>query len=434
MSQITIDKLAFGGSGIGRIDGKACFIPFTAPGDIAEISITKDKRSYSEGILKRLLNSSRFRIKPLCSVFGSCGGCNWQHISYEEQCLQKEQIFADTLWRFARVAAEKIKPVLKAPSPYNYRQRVQLKVSFTGRDLSLGFYRSASHQVVDLPGRCEIAAFPLNIALDEVRSLLTSFSEPHKVPQIDLVSSTAGQVSMIFHYIGDDNEGVSRYLAESSRRFTSIHSISLKSGRKSSIMHISGAERVAYTVPDSTGGDMEIFFAPDGFSQINLEQNRKIIDSIIDFCSITAPDNILDLYCGNGNFSLPLSKISKRIVGFESFEKSVSLAEYNARHNGINHASYFCKDSAAGVDQLADYGEVFDLVIIDPPRAGADSIAGKLVKVSAKHLIYISCDPPTLSRDIATLQKSGFEVMSIQPVDMFPQTYHLESITFLRIK
>ncbi len=432
MSLITIEKLAFGGSGFGRIDGKACFVPYTAPGDVADISITKDKRSFSEGVLKELLKSSDSRIQPLCPVFGNCGGCDWQHITYEEQCRQKELIFADTLWRIARVEASRIKPLLRAPSPFNYRQRVQLKVSTAGGKLSLGFHRSASHYVVDLPGRCEIAAPALNMALDEVRALLASYIEPHNVPQIDLVASSDGQVSLVLHYIGDDKEKLSSYLAETGKSLRMIHSVSVRAGRKSSLINVFGVEKVGYTVPDSTGGEMELYFSPDSFSQVNFVQNRSIINSIIDFCSVTAPRSILDLFCGNGNFSLPLAKNSKRIVGFETFEKSVSFAEFNARSNGITNARYFNRDSAAGVDEAASTGETFDLVIIDPPRSGADAISGKLVKIAASHIIYISCDPPTLSRDLATLKKSGFEVMSVQPVDMFPQTYHLESITFLK--
>jgi 23S rRNA (uracil1939-C5)-methyltransferase len=175
-----------------------------------------------------------------------------------------------------------------------------------------------------------------------------------------------------------------------------------------------------------------LYFSPDSFSQVNFVQNRSIVSSIIDFCSVTAPRSILDLFCGNGNFSLPLAKTSKRIVGFETSEKSVSLAEFNAHSNGITNAGYFSRDSAVGVDEAANAGEFFDLVIIDPPRSGADAISAKLVKIASSHIIYISCDPPTLSRDLATLKKSGFEIMSVQPVDMFPQTYHLESITFLK--
>lgn len=432
MSVINIEKLAFGGSGFGRIDGKACFVPYTAPGDVADILITRDKRSYSEGVLQKLLKSSDFRTLPPCPVFGSCGGCDWQHISYEEQCRQKELIFADTLWRIARVEASGIKPLLGASSPFNYRQRVQLKVSTTGGKISLGFYRSASHCVVDLPGRCEIAAPALNMALDETRELLASFSEPHNVPQIDLAASSDGQVSLVFHYTGNNREKLSEYLAETGKGLRRIHSVSIRAGRKSALENVSGAENIGYTVPDSTGGDMWLYFSPDSFSQVNFAQNRSIINSIIDFCSVTAPRSILDLFCGNGNFSLPLAKTSRKITGFETSAKSISLAGFNAMSNGITNARYYNRDSAAGVDEAARAGEIFDLVIIDPPRSGADAIAGELFKVAASHIIYISCDPPTLSRDLATLKKSGFEVITVQPVDMFPQTYHLESITFLK--
>jgi 23S rRNA (uracil1939-C5)-methyltransferase len=432
MPLIDIEKLAFGGSGFGRIDGKACFVPYTAPGDIAEISIAKDKSSFSEGVLKDLKKSSEFRTSPPCPVFGTCGGCDWQHIAYDEQCRQKELIFAETLWRIARVEASRIKPIHKAPSPFGYRQRIQLKVNATGGKLSVGFYRSGSHYVVDIPDRCEIAAPALNRALPEVRALVASCGEPQNVPQIDLVASSDDQASAIIHYIGDDKDRFSRYLDEAGKSLHIVRSLSLQTGRKSSLTNIFGADMVGYTVPCSNGGELELCFSPDSFSQVNSVQNRSIVSSVIDFCSVSGARSILDLYCGNGNFSLPVAGIAERIVGFEAYEKSVSFANYNAECNGITNAGYFCRDAAEGVDEIIGSGGLFDMVIIDPPRSGAREIVSKLARIASPHVIYISCDPPTLSRDLATLKKSGFEVVSVQPVDMFPQTYHLESITLLK--
>jgi len=432
MPEITIDRLAFGGAGFGRIEGKACFVPYTAPGDVAEISIARSKSSYSEGKLVEIRTPAAARISPVCPVFGSCGGCNWQHITYDEQCLQKEQIFADILWRTARVEAVKIAPLLRADSPFAYRQRIQLKVHYSAGTLSVGFHRAGSHFVVDIPDCCPIAMPALNAALAEVRSLILLSNEPRLVSQVDLVASPAGQVVAIFHYIGHDRQGFASHLADAAKNLVSLHGISIRSGRKSSLQHFSGPERMVYTLPTCKGDELEVHYTPDGFSQVNLSRNRAIVAALIDFCKTVKPDSILDLFCGNGNFSLPLARNARKVTGFESFEKSVQLAEYNARHNGLDNAGYSCMDSAAGLELLADNGEYFDLVIIDPPRSGAADVARKLYRSKASHVIYISCDPPTLARDINILQQSGYQVMHIQPVDMFPQTYHLESITFLQ--
>ena len=434
MFQMQIDKLAYGGSGFGRIDGKACFVPFTTVGDLVEVRIEKSKKSYSEGVVERIICPSIHRISPPCPVFGVCGGCNWQHIFYDEQCEQKKNIFIDTLWRTARVEAEKIKPVLKAISPFEYRQRIRLKVDYSANKLSLGFYRRASHDVVDIGDHCEIASKPLNNAIRKVREIILASKQPTNIFQVDLASASDASVSALFHYNGSRPEAFAEYLSRCDITGGELHSINMQGGDKKNFQHIIGLHKLMYSVPSSLPGkDVNLYFSPDSFSQVNLAQNRVIVQLLHNYCLKISPDSILDLYCGNGNFSLPLAGMVKRILGFESSRKSVSLAEYNATVNVVENARYICKDSVAGVYELVKIQDKFDLVIMDPPRTGADQLCRELHKTGTSHLIYISCDPPTLGRDLAILKSTGFEVIYIQPVDMFPQTYHLESIVFLKV-
>ncbi len=432
MPEITIDRLAFGGAGFGKIDGKACFVPYAAPGDVAEIIIKNSKSSYSAGVIEAVKSPSAFRVPSVCQVFGICGGCNWQHIAYEEQCRQKEQIFADTLWRSARLDAGLIRPIVPAVSCFAYRQRIQLKVDFSGGKLSLGFHRSGSHSVVDIPDCCPIAVPALNARLAEVRGLILRCGEPDRIPQVDLVAAADSQVAAIFHYSGHDHQGFACRLADAGKKLASFHAISIQSGRKGSLLQLFGSGQMTYTLPSCGGEELEIHYAPDGFSQVNFSMNRAIVAALLDFCATISTDAILDLFCGNGNLSLPLARNAGKVVGFESHAKSVMLAGANARHNGVDNARYICMDSAAGMAQLAAAGEFFDLVVIDPPRAGAADVVRNLYRSKASHVIYVSCDPPTLARDINTLQQTGYQVLHVQPVDMFPQTYHLESITFLQ--
>jgi len=430
--QLQIDKLAYGGSGFGRLEGKACFVPFTAPGDLVEISVEKNKRSYLEGLVQKLLVPSRHRTSPPCPVFGICGGCNWQHVSYIEQCTQKQNIFTDTLWRIARVENELIKPIFSAVSPFAYRQRIQLKVDHCGGKLSLGFHRRSSHDVVDINDHCEIAANPLNAAIAKIREIIVSFKEANHITQVDLASSSDAFVSAVFHYNGNRPEQLAEHLLQTDMTSAELHSFSIRAVNNKTISHISGLEKLSYSIPSSEGMDINLCYAPDSFSQVNFEQNRAMVQLLLNYCSNASPDSILDLYSGNGNFSLPLAGSVSSILGFEAVKKSVSLAQFNANVNGIENAHYICKDSLAGIEALVKQAAHFDLVIMDPPRAGADEVSRIIHKIGVSDLIYISCDPPTLARDISILQKTGFEVVSVQPVDMFPQTYHLESIVFLK--
>jgi 23S rRNA (uracil1939-C5)-methyltransferase len=434
MSQVLIDKLAYGGSGFGRIDGKACFVPFTTAGDLVEVRIEKSKKSYSEGVVEKIIYPSSRRTSPPCPVFGVCGGCNWQHILYDEQCEQKKNIFTDTLWRTARVEAEKIKPVLKAISTFEYRQRIQLKVEYSANKLSLGFYRRASYHVVDINDHCEIAAKPVNNAIRKVREIILASKQPANIPKVDIASASDASVSALFHYNGSRPEAFAEYLSRCDISGDELHSIIMHDGDKKNFQHIIGLHKLKYSVPSSLPGrDINLYFSPDSFSQINIAQNRVIVQLLLDYCLRISPDSILDLYCGNGNFSLPLAGMVKRILGFESSRKSVSLAKYNTTVNEVENARYICKDSLAGVQEFDKTEGKFDLVIMDPPRTGADQLCREVHKTGASHLIYISCDPPTLGRDLAILNSTGFEVIYIQPVDMFPQTYHLENVVFLKV-
>lgn len=432
MPNLLIDKLAFGGAGFGRLDGKACFVPYTAPGDRVDIMVTRNRSSYLEGSIKRIESPSDCRVTPVCPVFGSCGGCNWQHVSYEVQCRQKEQIFADTMWRMARIGRELIAPLLEERDPFAYRQRIQLKVHVAGGNLSLGFYRHGSHYVVDLPDGCAIARPELNRAIPAVRAILTSAPEPDRIPQVDLSAGEDGTVAALFHFIGNDPDAMYDHLAGLQARAEQIDAIFLQLGRKESIKTVFGPQLLGYNLASATGRELSMTYSVDSFSQVNFRQNRQIVDTVISWAASRPTNHVLDLFCGNGNFSLPLSGLAGTVLGMESYGRSIELARQNAVQNGIDNARFICEDSAAGVKSLADEGKFFDLILLDPPRSGADAVVRNLQQLNPANLVYISCDPPTLGRDLALLQKGGFRVELIQPVDMFPQTYHLESVTFLQ--
>ena len=430
MPELSIDRLAFGGAGVGRNCGKACFVPYAAPGDQLEVSITKSKKSYDEARIVEIRQGSALRTSPPCPFFGECGGCNWQHVTYEEQCHQKEQIVKDSLWRGARVDKDLIRPVIPSNPYYNYRRRIQLKLNFSNGRQCMGFYRPGSHYVVDINDSCILAHESLNSVMPFIRTVVRACKDREKVPQVDLSSSENGDVAAVFHYIGNHIDQFSADLRAATSCAGNLQSVAIQTGRKNSFRILSGKQTMHYSLP-TVIGDITLQFAPDGFSQVNFAQNRAVATFISDICTKVKPDRILDLYCGNGNFSLPLASMVKTITGFENFDKSVALANNNAINNGLHNAKYLCLDSTEAVEQFAQQGQQFDLVIIDPPRDGAADVAANIHKTGAASIIYVSCDPMTLARDISILQKTGYKVLQVQPFDMFPQTYHIENVVHL---
>jgi 23S rRNA (uracil1939-C5)-methyltransferase len=431
---VTIERMAFGGAGVGYDDGKVCFIPFSAPGDLARVRVTSEKRSYIEGEIIELLKPSSLRSKPACPVFSICGGCNWQHLSYSVQLVEKHMIFSNLMWRSGRIEPERILPVIPAPDPYGYRARVQLKVHFAAGELHTGFYRTGSHFVVNLPGSCAIAAPKINLILPELQRILQAFPEPDKVPQIDVTIDGNNTAAVIFHYIGCNLVDAADFINKNRSMLASSEGIYIQSGRKRTMQKIAGPESLEYQIfQDTDLNDLatRLTFTPGGFSQVNYRQNQALVVTVLDWCGLTGNERLLDIFCGNGNFSVPLASKCTDVVGIEEYEPSILSAYYNCQINELRNLQFLCTDAVNGVSEFVNRKEVFDVVLLDPPRTGAAEIVRLIPSLKPGKIVYISCDPPTLARDIGILKGYNYDVIKSQPIDMFPQTYHIESITLL---
>jgi 23S rRNA (uracil1939-C5)-methyltransferase len=433
--EVSIEKLAFGGAGLGHVNGKVCFVPFTAIGDTARVRITKDKKSYLEGELLGCAPPSAGRTEPPCAAFGQCGGCCWQHLPYDAQVKAKQEIFAEILGRIARIPPHLIQPVIPASSPYGYRSRVQFKIRSVNGTFHLGFYRQGSHFVIDVPGRCLIANEQVNLICETLAPLLAGFPEPHRLPQIDVATGEHGDALLLFHYIGERPHDVVGWMEKSLPGSVPVTGIFLQVGRKSTIRKVWGNERVTYTIPSELFPNfsaVNLSFRCGGFSQVHYRQNLALIETVLDWADLRGTERVLDLFCGNGNFSLPVARLCAEVVGVEDFEQSIEDAVTNARMNGISNARFHTMSAENGLRTLTESGERFDVVLLDPPRTGALEAVRLIAGVLPEKILYVSCDPPTLARDIAELGKKGYEVAATRAVDMFPQTYHIESVTLLR--
>lgn len=429
LAEVTIERLAFGGSGVGRIDGKVCFVPFSAPGDRLTVRVLKDHRSWLEAELVELLEPSSQRVQPVCPVFGHCGGCDWQHIDYAAQAEAKRSILLETLQRVGKLSNPPLGQTMAAPAPYGYRARAQFKLHRAPDGLKAGFYRRGSRFVIDLPQGCPVVTEAVNGALARLKRVLGALPDADCVPQISIEQGEQG-CHAIVHYIGSDPQCTIEHLA-SHEPFLELAGLFLQTGRKDTLVPIFGAERITYPVPS---GDRELLlgYGIGGFSQVNRQQNWAMIARVRQLLQAAPNGRLLDLYCGNGNFSLALADRFREVVGIEGYQPSIASAVDNSRQVRVNNSTFRCAEAGDELQRLVAAGERFAAILLDPPRSGALEAVRALPALGAAQIVYVSCDPGTLARDLAILINQGnYRLEAVVPLDMFPQTGHLETVVSL---
>jgi 23S rRNA (uracil1939-C5)-methyltransferase len=424
INDLNIESLVYGGNGLGRHDGKVIFVPQTAPGDRVSCRVVKSKKRFAEARIEKVLEASVERCPPACPVFGLCGGCQWQHLPYETQVLWKDQIFADLLQRQVGIDRARIRSLVAAPAPWNYRSRAQLKLQVKDQQLVMGFYRRGSHVVVGHQ-QCPILHPRLNQAATVFRKALSGFRHSRHMPQLDLGIGDDGQVRAVLHYLGTEGAAVADFLRP---RISGVGiALFLQGGRNGKPQPVCGDEDLCIRVGEPP---LTLAYGPGGFAQVNLEQNRALVETVTDTVLKTGARRVLDLYCGMGNLSLPVARGVSEVVGVEDFAPAIVNARANAARNDIDNASFHHLSAVGAVRQLAD-SPGFDLVMLDPPRSGAFDVVADLLVLRPRHILYVSCEPPTLVRDLQPLLQGGYGLEWSRPFDFFPQTHHIESVTLL---
>lgn len=413
---VEITGLAYGGSGIGRIDNKVVFVPFTAPGDIAEVRITEDKKDFSIAELISLKEPSKIRTSPPCPVYTVCGGCQLQHIEYATQVSLKEKIFVETFQRLARTDLTPIlSPALASPKPFNYRSRVR----FHRNGLKWGFFKPNSHSIVEIQD-CPLLETPLNSTLLSLKA--TDFPDTLYGAEISLDK--------------ESGKTVAAFSASKNTPFdfaAAINKIPLIKGfevwvkdpfkrAKGRMLITEGDTRVSYKV-----GGFAISSGVTSFSQANLFQNERLAEAVVKFSGLTKNDDAFDLFCGAGNFTFPLSEKARMVYGSDIDPSAIKNARQNALKNNVSNAE-FSIESSKGRKNVHLEKRAPSVVILDPPRGGAFETIKKFPGLEAEKIVYVSCNPPTMARDCAFLIKHGYTPDDALAVDMFPQTYHVEGI------
>jgi len=418
---VKIESLSFGGSGVGRISGKVVFVPYSAPGDNIKVRVTKDTKGFAEGDIVEFISASPLRKEPPCPLHSICGGCQWLHIPYKEQLKAKEVIFKDTLRRIGKIDSSIVLPARPSPTDFNYRSRVQFKVL----ESKIGFYKRESHELVEIP-ECPLANPLINRILKGLRDVWPPIAS--SIARVDINVSPS-----------DGNGIVSIYLSQRSdldfnsffrRLTTSIPEIT------GLIVHIGREEKISGSSYLFSQEREFRFRASEGsFSQVNYRQNLKMKDYILSQADSKGDETVLELYSGGGNFTIPIASRAGKVIGIEVGKSSISDARENARINNIKNATFIQATSEKGLKEIQNSKlktQRFDLVLIDPPRDGCSKeVIEGIVSIKPKKIIYVSCNPSTLARDLGRFQTMGYAARSSRPFDMFPQTYHIESVTEL---
>ncbi len=430
---LDIESLSWGGRGVGHHDGKVVFVSCATPGDRLLVSLKKIKASYAEGSIKAVLRPSSDRVTPKCKFFGHCGGCQWLSTAYERQLVEKEALVRAFLRRLLdKTVVETISP---SPSPVAYRHKGTFHVKPSGGGIRSGFYQASSHKVTNLD-LCLLFDKAFNELYGDLRRALRFEAAAVGLGGFVIVQSEEGSefvVHLRFRpgYSRAEVEGLAKTV--SGLGFRGV--VATPSGFPERELAKEGELRTAYRLKDLSGGrDLILRADPRSFTQSNYPLNRILVETAFDWLSLSGNERLLDLYAGIGNFTLPLSKACSTVVAVESSPLALGDAGDNAAANNADNVSHLEGDAVRRTGELVERGEIFDAVILDPPRDGAGALIGTLSLLHPKRILYVSCNLPTLARDLEELARTGYTLERLRPFDLFPQTYGVETLCLLRKK
>ena len=417
--KLEIERLSYGPYGIGRVDGRVLMIPHAAPGDTIMAHVVEEKERFSVGEIARILIPSPARRTPPCPYAGQCGGCSWQHLNYETQLKAKQQSVEDALQRIGKLSGYDLRPIIPAADEFHYRRRIRFQV---GPGKELGFYGAASHDLVKIDA-CLIAGERLNGVIETLRRWARGTNTD--IEHLEIVTGDEpNQTVVVAKATGD-------FIPRDEPAWANL--IGMEGGIHGVI--VAGRDwRRAWGEPRITAGlrgDLSPMVDADVFTQINAAGNQRILDELLLAGDFQKSDRVLELFSGAGNFTLPMARQSKRVVAVEGHRASVNNGKLNAQKNAIENIQWICAPVPRAVAEFQRRREQFTKIVLDPPRAGAKGMERDLSVLGAAKIIYVSCNPTTLARDLAALGKVGYKLGTVQPIDLFPQTFHVETLAVL---
>lgn len=441
---LTITSATAEGSGVGRTDnGIAVFVQGSAIGDELKVRILKVKKTYAFGKIEEIRVSSKARINPDCENFMKCGGCTWRHISYEEECKIKQQRVEDAVTRIGGFDNVAFKPIISSDDITRYRNKAQYPVGLD-RDgnVVMGFYSFHSHRIInctDCVLQPKIFAKVIEITKDFIAKSNTEiYDETTGKGRLRHIYIRRGEVSgelMVCYVVNGNGLKQEDLLIKMLKEgLPNLKTVVFNSNREKTNVILGRKNRIAYGngyITDRLCG-LNFKISPFSFWQVNRKQAEKLYSKAKEYANLKSDEILLDLYCGTGTIGLTMADSCKQLIGVEIVEDAVKDANENAKTNGIENARFICGDASAAASRLEKEGLKPDCVILDPPRKGCgEELSETVSKLQAKRIVYVSCDPATLARDLKYFSERGYVIREITPCDMFSRTAHVESVCLI---
>ncbi|WP_068676871.1 23S rRNA (uracil(1939)-C(5))-methyltransferase RlmD [Oceanobacillus sp. Castelsardo] len=443
---LTFEDLTHEGNGVGKVDGYPLFVPYGLPGEEATVKVVKVNKNFGYGKLLEVKEKSKDRVEPPCNVFYQCGGCQLQHMSYDLQLEMKRNQVKNVMKKIAHLEHVPVHPTIGMKDPWRYRNKVQIPVGERDGELITGFYRMRSHDIIDDMETCVIQDEVNDRSVHAVRRIanqlgIEAYDEksdrgvlrhimvrtgretnetmivlvtrtkklPHQEEFIRQLTETFPHVKSIVHNIND-------------RRTNVIL------GRKTKV--IWGEEYIYDTI-----GDIKFAISARSFYQVNPYQTKVLYEKALEVANINENDVVIDAYCGIGTISLFLAQKAKRVYGVEVVQDAINDAKNNAKLNDITNVEFVVGEAEKVMPEWKNEGLDPDVIVVDPPRKGCEpEFLEAMIEMEPKRIVYVSCNPSTLARDLRILEDGGYETKEVQPVDMFPQTNHIEAVCWLERK
>lgn len=438
--EVTVNSIAFGGKGIAEHEGFKIFIPDTCPGDLVRIGVGKVKKNYAEGKVQELIRPSEQRIDARCAHFDTCGGCKFQFLSYEDQLVIKEQQVRDGIERLGGLPGNLVLPVIGCEDPWYYRNKMELSFGPGPEDtVMLGFYPPGYHyEVFDLK-ECHLQSKDMAELVSKVRNWANEKGLQH----YDAKKNPSG---FLRNFTIRDGKNTGERLVMLTTTLDSFHeqdsfvdlfdyqtsvywtTVKQEKGHKTEIktQHLAGKPELTESLTLENGNELKFDILPLAFFQTNTKQAEVLYSKVIELAGLTGQEVVFDLYCGTGSIGLFCAHAAKKVIGVEMNESAIKNARSNALRNEIGNTHFYCGSVEKCLDDLTDKP---DVVIVDPPRSGlGEKVVAKVVAFNADRIVYVSCNPTTLARDLKSFAELGYKAESVQPVDMFPHTAHIECV------
>lgn len=425
-----IESLNHEGRGVAHVDGKVVFVDGALPGESVRFVYSKRHKRHDDAKVQEVLSASPERIKPRCAHFGVCGGCALQHLDSGAQLRAKQQVLLDSLRHIGRIEPATVLEPLTGPQ-WGYRRKARLGVKYVpnkGR-LVIGFRERGESVVADLHS-CDILHPSIGTRIDGLNALISALQGFDRITQIEVAVGDASTALVFRNMVALSDTDLDRL-----KSFGAEHGMQI-------YLQPAGPDSISLLYPESAdlsyvlpAHDVELHFAPNEFTQVNMPINREMVDRTLELLAPEPDDKVLDLFCGLGNFTLPLARRAREVVGVEGDAALIRRAEENARLNGIGNARFHVADLSGNIGTAPWRLTHYDKILLDPPRTGAMELLPQIAKLGARRIVYVSCNPATLARDAGLLiHDHGYKLLSAGVMDMFPHTAHVESIALFERK